>query len=57
MENLLENISTVEAGKLIEVVSTLAKGCAFTKLEFHQIIAVCKKCIDRLEEGEMNASE
>lgn len=54
MENLLENISTVEAGKLIEVVSTLARGCAFTKLEFHQIIAVCKKCIDRLEEGEMN---
>lgn len=50
MKNLNENITPVEARKLIEIVSTLAKGCAFTKLEFQQIASICNKCIDRLEE-------
>lgn len=49
MENMNENISVVEARKLIEIVTTLAKGLAFKKYEFHQIASVCNKCIDRLE--------
>lgn len=57
--NINENISIVEARKLIEIVSTLAKGCAFTKLEFQQIASICNKCIDRLEkeEGGINDSK
>lgn len=49
MNNLNENITVVEARQLIEIVSTLARGCAFTKLEFQQIASICNKCIDRLE--------
>ena len=48
MDNLCENIDMVEARKLIELVTTLAKGCCFTKLEFQQIASICNKCIDRL---------
>ena len=48
MDNLCENIDMVEARKLIEIVTTLAKGCCFTKLEFQQIASICNKCIDRL---------
>jgi hypothetical protein len=48
MDNLLENISVKEARALIEVVTALAKGCAFTKLEFQQIASICNKCIDRM---------
>lgn len=47
--NINENITPVEARTLIQVVTELAKGCAFTKLEFQQIASVCNKCIDRLE--------
>lgn len=49
MENINDNISVKEARMLIEVITTLAKGCAFTKLEFQQIASVCNKCIDRLD--------
>lgn len=49
MNNLNERISMVEARQLMEIVTTLARGCAFTKLEFAQIASVCNKCIDRLE--------
>lgn len=40
MDNVNENITVVEARKLIEIVSILAKGCAFTKLEFQQIASI-----------------
>lgn len=49
MENVNERISMVEARQLIEIVTRLANGCAFTKLELYQIASVCNKCIDRLE--------
>lgn len=44
-----ENISFVDARNLMELISTLAKGRAFTKREFLQIVAVCNACVDRLE--------
>lgn len=50
MGNINDNISIMEARTLIEVINTLAKGCAFTKLELQQILSVCNKCLDRLEE-------
>lgn len=50
MGNINDNISVVEARTLIEVIDTLARACAFTKLEFQQILSVCNKCLDRLEE-------
>lgn len=49
MENLNDNITIPETRKLIQIVSTLAKGRCFTKAEFHMIVAICNKCIDRLE--------
>ena len=49
MQNLNENISITEARTLIQIVDTLARGCAFTKLEFQQIASICNKCIDRME--------
>lgn len=50
MNNPNENISVKEARTLLQVVSALAKGCAFTKLEFQQIASICNKCIDRMEQ-------
>lgn len=51
--NINENITTVEARILIKTVSELARGLAFTRLEFQQIANICSKCIDRIEkEGE-----
>lgn len=54
--NINENISTAEARVLIKIVTELAKGCSFTKLEFQQIASICNKCIDRcidkVEKGE-----
>ena len=47
--NMNENINVVEARQLIEIVSALARGLAFTRLEFHQIASICNKCMDRLE--------
>ena len=51
--NMDKNISAVEARILIGVVLILAKGRAFTKLEFKQIASICNKCIDRLEKEGM----
>lgn len=50
MGNINDNISVMEARTLIEVINILAKGRAFTKLELQQILSVCNKCLDRLEE-------
>ena len=47
--NINENISMIEARQLIEIVSTLARGLSFTKIEFQQIASICNKCLDRLE--------
>lgn len=52
MMHLTKNITMVEARQLLEVVSPLAKGCAFTKSEFLQIMTVCHKCVNRLEDAE-----
>ena len=54
MDNINENISMEEARKLIEIVTILSKGCAFTKLEFQQIASICNKCIDRLDNSWMD---
>lgn len=47
--NLNGNINVVEARRIIEVVTILAKGCAFTRLEAMKISKVCQDCCDRLE--------
>ncbi len=44
-----KNITMVQARQLMEMVAPLAKGCAFTNLEFMQIANICNKCIDRVE--------
>ena len=49
MNNLNERITLVEARGIIEIVSTLAKTLAFTKLEAMKILMVCEECFDRLE--------
>lgn len=53
-KNLNENITPVEARQLLEVVTPLAKGCVFTKLELMQIASICNKAINReLEDSEV----
>lgn len=54
MNNINENIGAKEARLLIEMVSTLAKGCAFTYLEFQQIASICNNCISRLEQEDLD---
>lgn len=49
IENVNDRIDAVEARKIIECVSTLAKSLAFTHLEAMKIAKVCTDCIDRLE--------
>lgn len=51
-ENLNSSIDVVEARKLIETVTTLAKACAFTRLEAMKIAKVCMDCIERMESEE-----
>lgn len=50
--NLNDNIDVVEARRIIEVVTTLAKHCAFTRLEAMKIAKVCQDCCDRLERSD-----
>lgn len=47
--NLNDRIDTVEARKIIEAVTILAKSCAFTHIEAMQIAKVCEDCCNRLE--------
>lgn len=47
--NLNDNIGTVEARQIIEVVTALAKRCVFTHIEAMKIAKVCQDCCDRLE--------
>lgn len=51
MNNLNDKITPAEARKLLEVVTPLARGCVFTKLEQMQIASICKKAVDRELEG------
>lgn len=51
-EFLNESINTVEARQIIEAVTTLAKHCAFTRLEALRIAKVCKDCCNRLERSD-----
>lgn len=51
-ENVNSNIDVVEARRLIETVTTLAKTCSFTRLEAMKIVKVCMDCIDRIESEE-----
>lgn len=47
--DLNDNIGTVEARQIIEVVTALAKSRAFTHVEAMKIAKVCQDCCDRLE--------
>lgn len=51
MSNLNERITPVEARQLLEVVTPLARGCVFTKLEQMQIASICRKAVERELEG------
>jgi len=55
MDNSNERITPVEARRIIEAVTTLAKSMAFTRLEVMKIAKVCQDCCNRLErEGEVD---
>nr|DAE33451.1 MAG TPA: hypothetical protein [virus sp. ctQ5V6] len=45
-----DRISTVDARKIIGVVTTLAKSCAFNHAEAAIIARVCQECCERLEQ-------
>lgn len=49
IENINDRIDVVEARRVIEAVTTLAKSCAFTHIEAMKIAKVCENCCDRLE--------
>ena len=49
IENINDRIDVVEARKIIEAVTTLAKSCAFTHIEAMKIAKTCQDCCDRLE--------
>lgn len=51
--SLNDRIDAVEARRIIEAVTTLAKSCAFNRMEVMKIAKVCQDCCNRLEqEGE-----
>ena len=50
--NLNGNINVVEARRIIEAVTTLARHCAFNHIEAMKIAKVCQDCCDRLERSE-----
>ena len=50
MTNLNENITPIEARRLLEAVTTLARSMAFTRLEAMKIAKVCNDCCNRLEQ-------
>ena len=47
--NLCDRIDIVEARKIIEAVTTLAKSCAFNHIEAMKIAKVCQDCCGRIE--------
>ena len=47
--NLNDNIDMVEARRIIEAVTTLAKHCVFNHIEAMKIAKVCQDCCERLE--------
>lgn len=50
--NLNDNINVVEARRIIEAVTTLARSCAFNHIEAMKIAKVCQDCCDRLERSD-----
>ena len=44
-----DRIDAVDARKIIEIVTTLARSCAFNHDEAYKIAKVCEECCDRLE--------
>ena len=48
-ESMNDRIGVVEARAIIETVTTLAKSCAFTRIEAAKIAKVCEDCCNRLE--------
>lgn len=47
--NVNDRITIVEARKILQVVTLLAKSCSFNHLEGMKIIKVCQDCLERLE--------
>lgn len=47
--NQNDRISMVDARRIIEIVTTLARSCAFNHAEAVKIAQVCQECCDRLE--------
>lgn len=46
-----DRISVVDARRIIEIVTTLARSCSFNRTEAVKIAKVCQECLDRLERG------
>lgn len=44
-----DRIDMVDARRIIEIVTTLAKSCAFNHAEAAKIAGVCQECCERLE--------
>lgn len=42
-----DRIDAVDARKIIEIVTTLARSCAFNHDEAYKIAKVCEECCDR----------
>lgn len=51
MDNINRKITPAEARNITKLVTELSERCWFTKLEGFQIAHICKKAIDRAEEG------
>lgn len=47
-----DRIDMVEARRIIEIVTTLAKSCAFNHVEATKIAGVCQECCERLERND-----
>lgn len=56
-ENLNEHISPVEARRIIEVVTGMAKDLMFTHLDAMKIAKICTDRIDALEKESFESEE
>lgn len=48
-----DRIGMVDARRIIEIVTTLAKSCAFNYAEATKIAGVCQECCERLEKEQI----
>lgn len=48
-----DRIDMVDARRIIEIVTALAKSCAFNHAEATKIAGVCQECCERLEKEQI----